>query len=398
MTRYKVSVIIGTRPEVIKLSPVVLELLKMPLIDVSVCVTGQHKDMVYGFLDYFSIAANVELKIERNSSGLSEYTAKAIESISAYIYSFNPDLIILQGDTSTVLSASISSMYNKKPIAHVEAGLRTGDKYSPFPEEMNRVVTSHLSDLHFAPTDVAKKNLIDEGISSKNIFVTGNTVIDALFIALEQNKKALPEIDGLPDFLQPRIFYQELNKVQIVLVTGHRRENFGAGLMSICEALNYLASEYPMTHFVYPVHLNPEVLASVNEYFSLNSSFESSSKRSNIHLINPLDYSQFVELMNMSYFIMTDSGGVQEEAPSLNKPVLVMRDNTERPEAVESGCAMLVGTDKNVIINNAVRLFEERHFYDQMSFTENPYGNGCASTEIGKKCLQFLETRYINKS
>ena len=289
---------------------------------------------------------------------------------------------MVQGDTTTVFCAALSAFYHHIPIAHVEAGLRTFNLYSPWPEEANRVLTSHLADLHFAPTATSRENLLKEGIRAERIFVTGNTVIDALFIALEKIKTSPPDIPGLPhDLTRPG------SKKPLILITGHRRENFGEGFENICRAISELSERFPDVAFVYPVHLNPNVRKPV---------FKILSGRENIHLIEPLGYLPFVALMNRSTLVLTDSGGVQEEAPSLGKPVLVMRDTTERPEAVAAGTVKLTGTDKEAIVESVVTLLTDEKAYSAMATTVNPYGDGNATDRILTVCTRYLEVN--NKS
>ena len=317
-------------------------------------------------LEVFGVKPDIDLSLMQQNQSLASLTSKAISSLNSYFVDCKPDMAFIQGDTTTTFSASLAAFYNRITIGHVEAGLRTENKYSPYPEEVNRILTSHISDYHFAPTVVSKENLLRENISEDKIFITGNTVIDALFIAIEKVKEHPPEIPGLPDgFLD--------NPDKVVLITGHRRENFGEGFKSICDAIVTLAKQYPSVEFVYPVHLNPNVVEPV--YRKL-SGFE------NIHLIKPLSYLPFVALMNRATLILTDSGGVQEEAPSLGKPVLVMRDNTERPEAVDMGTVKLVGTKQKMIVENVSTLLTDTEAYSSMANAVNPYGDGKACDRI----------------
>jgi len=366
----KISVIFGTRPEAIKLAPVILELKKRRDIVCHVCVTAQHRQMLDQVLDVFDIVPDVDLNLMRPNQSLSGLTSRALEAIDGYLAKSKPDAVIVQGDTTTVFSAALAAFYHKIPVAHVEAGLRTGNLDSPWPEEANRVLTSRLARWHFAPTETNRQNLLREHVPESHIYVTGNTVIDALFIALDKIKAAPPEIPGLPenslDYLGDR---------QMVLITGHRRENFGVGFENICKAIAELAHKFPEIEFIYPVHLNPNVRKPVESILR-------TSGAENIRLIEPLSYLPFVALMNRAHIILTDSGGVQEEAPSLGKPVLVMRDTTERPEAVEAGTVKIVGTDVEKIVNEVSRLICCEDAYSQMTRKHNPYGDGTAAQRI----------------
>ena len=370
------SFIFGTRPEAIKLAPVILAAKADPRFKCKVCVTAQHRQMLDQVLKVFKIKPDVDLNLMRPNQTLAGLTARAISAIDAYLAKEKPDIVIVQGDTTTVFCAALCAFYHKIPVGHVEAGLRTGNKYSPFPEEANRVLATHLSALHFAPTQKARQNLLQEGIAHEKIFVTGNTVIDALFLALDKIKKKPPTIAQLPKAIMQ-------GRQQLVLITGHRRENFGEGFQNICKAIKTLAQKFPEAQFVYPVHLNPNVRKPV---YSLLGNQE------NIHLIEPLGYLPFVALMNRSTIILTDSGGVQEEAPSLGKPVLVMRDTTERPEAVDMGTVKLVGTNVNAIIDNAAKLLTDKKAYSVMASAVNPYGDGRATERIVTTFLQFTNS------
>jgi len=375
----KISVIFGTRPEAIKLAPVILAAKANPHFKCKVCVTAQHRQMLDQVLKVFKIKPDVDLNLMRLNQTLAGLTARAISGIDTYLAQEKPDMIIVQGDTTTVFCAALCAFYHKIPIGHVEAGLRTGNKYSPFPEEANRVLATHLSTLHFAPTQKARQNLLQEGIAPERIFVTGNTVIDALFLARDKIKKKPPAIPQLcKSILQ--------SSQQLVLITGHRRENFGKGFQNICKAVKTLAQRFPETQFVYPVHLNPNVRKPV---YSLLGNQE------NIHLIEPLGYLPFVALMNRSTIILTDSGGVQEEAPSLGKPVLVMRDTTERPEAVDMGTVKLVGTNVNAIIDNVATLLNDKKVYSAMASAVNPYGDGKATDRIISAIAHFFNSNDL---
>ena len=356
-TKKKISVVFGTRPEAIKLAPVILALKADPQFDCRVCVTAQHREMLDQVLQTFEIVPDVDLNLMQPNQTLAGLTARAIESLDLYFSAEKPDMVMVQGDTTTVFCAALSAFYHHIAIAHLEAGLRTHNLNSPWPEESNRVLTSHLADLHFAPTATSRENLLREGIRAEQIHVTGNTIIDALFIALKKIKAVPPDIPELSN----EIMAPNSNK-PLVLITGHRRENFGDGFKNICEAIAQLAVRFPHIDFVYPVHLNPNVQKPVYDLLAGHP---------NIHLISPLDYLPFVALMNRATLILTDSGGVQEEAPSLGKPVLVMRETTERPEAVEMGTVKLVGTNTQAIIDNTTTLLNDKNAYEPESVALN---------------------------
>ena len=361
--------IFGTRPEAIKLAPLILAMREDPQFKVRCCVTAQHRQMLDQVLHFFGINPDIDLQLMQVNQSLSELTSRALMSISETIKKEEPDLLMVQGDTTTVLAASLAGYYHKVPIAHVEAGLRTHNKYSPFPEEVNRLVTSRIADWHFAPTHIAQQNLLVENIPSDKIFVTGNTVIDALLLTIkriEENKDVITD-SCIRELMR--------SKERLVLITSHRRENFGEGIKSICQAVLKLADEFPEVHFVYPVHLNPNIGEPVRKILG---------NRKNIYLLPPLDYVSFVALMDRSYIVLTDSGGVQEEAPSLGKPILVMRNTTERPEAISSGAARLVGISEVEIYNSARKLLIDREEYLNMSNKVNPYGDGQSSLRILK--------------
>lgn len=377
----KISVIFGTRPEAIKLAPIIIELKKHPDIICDVCVTAQHRQMLDQVLEVFKIVPDTDLNLMTSNQSLADFTSRAILELDQYLEKEKPDLVLVQGDTTTVFCASLVAFYHKIPIGHVEAGLRTGNMLSPWPEEANRVLTSRLARLHFAPTEINKTNLLNEGIEESKVFVTGNTVIDALLMAVEEIKKNPPKIEGLPanglGFLEDSKF---------VLITGHRRESFGVGFENICYAIAELSNRFPDIHFIYPVHLNPKVQATVNKILG-----ETQKERYHkIHLISPQTYLSFVYLMYKSFLILTDSGGVQEEAPSLGKPVLVLRDCTERPEGVVAGASKLVGTEKNKIIDEVTSLILSDDKYRYMSKNVNPYGDGQASKRIVRIIIDFL--------
>lgn len=374
----KISVILGTRPEAIKLAPLILGIKREPGLTCHVCVTAQHREMLDQVLSMFDIVPDVDLDIMTPGQALSALTVRAIEGIDRYLTNEKPDIVIVQGDTTTVFCASLAAFYHGIPVGHVEAGLRTGNLQAPFPEEANRVLTSRLTSLHFAPTDTARKNLVREGIPGDRIWVTGNTVIDALFLTLEKLKQNPSETSLLRGALQ--LDATAINKKQrMVLITGHRRENFGVGFENICAAIARLAGNFPDVQFVYPVHLNPRVQEPVRR--TLHATNGEGGLR-NIHLIEPLPYLSFVSLMERSTLILTDSGGVQEEAPSLGKPVLVMRETTERPEAVEAGTVRLVGTNQELIVNGVTELLTNPVAYETMAKAHNPYGDGKATGRI----------------
>lgn len=367
----KVLLVFGTRPEAIKMAPLVKAFENEPTIESRVCVTAQHREMLDQVLEMFDIKPDYDLNIMKPGQDLFDVTSNVLLGLKDALNDFSPDVVLVHGDTTTTSSASLAAFYNKIKVGHVEAGLRTGDMYSPWPEEANRQITGVLANYHFAPTTTSANNLLKENKNPKDIVVTGNTVIDALFLALDKIEKN--------DELKSKIIesinsqYELKDDKKIILVTGHRRENFGDGFINICEALKTIALNNPDIDIVYPVHLNPNVQKPVKEILS---------NTSNVYLINPLQYEQFIYMMNKSYFIITDSGGVQEEAPSLGKPVLVMRDTTERPEAVEAGTVKLVGTNKESIINEAQKLLDNENEYHTMSKAHNPYGDGKACERI----------------
>ncbi len=351
------------------MAPVINDLEKDEGIEIKVCVTAQHREMLDQVLELFRITPDFDLSVMRANQGLEEVTAKIITGVGDVLSEYPPDRVLVHGDTTTAMASALASYYKKIPVGHVEAGLRTGDIYSPWPEEINRKLIGGIADLHFAPTERARANLLREGVSPERILVTGNTVVDALLHVSEKirgNRYLTARIDETFSYLD--------KGKRLILVTGHRRESFGRGFEEICAALSELADRDDI-EIVYPVHLNPNVRKSV--YGVLGG-------KRNIHLIDPLDYLPFVYLMNRAYLILTDSGGIQEEAPSLGKPVLVMREKTERPEAIEAGTVALVGADAGRIVATATELLEDREKYDQMSRRHNPYGDGLASKRILK--------------
>ncbi len=371
----KVSFIFGTRPEAIKLCPLILKLKSHSGIKGHICVTGQHREMLDQVLELFQIKPDVDLDLMQQNQTLASLTSRAISKIDSYLNSEKPDLVIVQGDTTSVFCASLAAFYNNIPVAHVEAGLRTWNKLSPFPEEINRVLTSRIADIHYAPTKLSRENLLKEGIK-EDIIVTGNTVIDALLMIIERSRSEITHIEGLPDYI-----LADNPKSKNILITGHRRENFGSGFMSICNAISELARKFEDVNFIYPVHLNPNVQEPVNNILS---------NIDNVFLIEPQSYLPFTRLLDQATIVLTDSGGIQEEAPSLGKPVLVMRDTTERPEAIDAGTVKLVGTDKDNIISNVTELLINENSYNAMAVAVNPYGDGKASDRI----IEHLETYF----
>ncbi len=367
----KVLLVFGTRPEAIKMAPLVKAFEKESSIETKVCVTAQHREMLDQVLEIFEIKPDFDLNIMKSGQDLYDITSKVLLGLRDIFEEFKPDIVLVHGDTTTCSSASLASYYSKIRVGHIEAGLRTHNIYSPFPEEANRLITGVLANYHFTPTTTSRDNLLKENKNPNDILVTGNTVIDALFLALDK----IEQNDELKSKIVNSINsqYKLQNNKKIILVTGHRRENFGEGFINICEALKTIALSNPDIDIVYPVHLNPNVQKPVKEILS---------NTSNVYLINPLQYEEFIFLMNKSYFIITDSGGVQEEAPSLGKPVLVMRDTTERPEALEAGTVKLVGTSKETIIKEAQKLLDDENEYNTMSKAHNPYGDGKACERI----------------
>lgn len=373
--KIKNLIIFGTRPEAIKMAPLVKEFQKhSKSCDTKVCITAQHREMLDQVLDFFEITPDFDLDLMKPNQNLYSLTADIITSLKPVLEEFQPDYVYVHGDTTTTMAASIAAFYSGAQVCHIEAGLRTFNMQSPFPEEMNRSVTGVLSDLHFAPTTTSRDNLLRENKREENITITGNTVIDALMFSVDKVNSSDftdAQVDNLKMLL-------DTNK-RLILVTGHRRENHGQGFINICEALKQIALENPNTQIVYPVHLNPNVQKPVYELLA---------DIDNISLIAPLSYPAFVWLMEKAYLIITDSGGVQEEAPSLGKPVLVMRDTTERPEAVEAGTVLLVGTNKEKIVTEATNLLNNIEAYEEMGKLHNPYGDGKACSRVVAHILQ----------
>ncbi len=369
LSKRRALIVFGTRPEAIKMAPVVHALQNDQRLETKVCVTAQHREMLDQVLDLFEIVPDYDLNLMKPGQNLYDLTAIIISSLRPVLEEFKPDYVLVHGDTTTTMATSIAGFYSGATVCHVEAGLRTFNKKAPFPEEVNRQVTGRIADIHFAPTEKSKQNLLREDISEQNILVTGNTVIDAL-------KDCVQRLDDLASSKIDELKASFDHSKKVILVTGHRRENHGEGMISICNALLRIANNTEAEIF-YPVHLNPKVKGPVHELLG---------DHPQIKLIEPLPYEAFIWLMNRSYIIITDSGGVQEEAPSLGKPVLVMRKTTERPEAVEAGTVILVGTDEEKIVSETMTLLEDEKTYKRMSALHNPYGDGRAAERI----LEFL--------
>ena len=364
----KILTVFGTRPEAIKMAPLALMLAADPRFDAQVCVTGQHRQMLDQVLNLFKISPEFDLNIMKPGQDLNDVTCAILQGMKGVFTQFRPDMVLVHGDTATTFSTTLAAYYQQIPVGHVEAGLRTGNLYSPWPEEANRKLTGALAALHFAPTDTSAQNLLNEGVPAGQIIVTGNTVIDALLQVVKQ----LEHDNALQQQFREQFAFLSPER-RVVLVTGHRRESFGCGFERICEALAQTAQEFPGVDIVYPVHLNPNVREPVNRLLS---------GMNNVYLIEPLDYLPFVYLMNRAHIILTDSGGIQEEAPSLGKPVLVMRETTERPEAVAAGTVKLVGSRVDSITHHLRKLLTDQAAYEAMSFAHNPYGDGQACQRI----------------
>lgn len=366
MLKKNILIVFGTRPEAIKMAPLIKAIKNDETFNLKICVTAQHREMLDQVLDFFEIKPDYDLDLMKPGQNLYSLTANIIDSLKPVLEDFQPDYLFVHGDTTTTMASAIAGFYSGAKVCHIEAGLRTNNKYSPFPEEVNRQIVGRICQYHFAPTEGSKQNLLKENIEEQFILVTGNTVIDALFDSIDKVKQ------------NPSSFIKKINaeigeKKEIVLVTGHRRENHGEGFEKICKALKTIAEKKPEVLIIFPVHLNPKVQDVVFKYLS---------KTKNIKLIEPLGYPDFIWLMNRSKLIITDSGGVQEEAPSLGKPVIVLRENTERPEAVEAGTVLLVGTNQELIIKEALDLLNNHQRYSSMSSLHNPYGDGQASVRI----------------
>lgn len=360
--------VFGTRPEAVKMAPLV-KAFHIVGVETLVCITAQHREMLDQVLDFFEITSDYDLNLMQAGQTLNQLSSRILSSFDKVLYNTQPDWVLVHGDTTTSVICALAAFHNGIKVAHVEAGLRTFNKLSPFPEEINRQITGKIADLHFSPTESAKKNLLREGVSESQIIVTGNTVIDALHLGLGRIREGATsdDLNSLKSIINPL--------KRIITITGHRRENFGMGFEQLCNAIKEISLKYDDVQLIYPVHLNPNVQEPVNRILS---------NLSNVHLIPPLDYPAFIYLMQHSYLILTDSGGVQEEAPSLGKPVLVMREKTERPEAVDAGTVKLVGTDSKAIIGQISILLDNSETYEVMSEANNPYGDGQASTRIAQ--------------
>ncbi|MCY1635002.1 non-hydrolyzing UDP-N-acetylglucosamine 2-epimerase [Marinifilum sp. D737] len=402
----KIMLVFGTRPEAIKMAPLVKEFQKNPeQFETIVCVTAQHREMLDQVLDLFEITPDYDLNLMKQGQDLYDVTSRVILGVRDVLTEAKPDLVLVHGDTTTSTASALAAFYQQIPVGHVEAGLRTHNLYSPWPEEANRQLTGRLAKYHFAPTQLSKQNLLAEGVKEEDIFVTGNTVIDALYMVLDQIENRydlIAEVEqklvasGLKKEVVEHYMMKQLETAaensqwadngqptnddrKLVLITGHRRENFGQGFLNICNAIKTLAEQHPDVDFVYPMHLNPNVRNAIKEVFGEQSSL------SNTHFIEPLEYLPFVYLMNKSYLVLTDSGGIQEEAPGLGKPVLVMRDTTERPEAVNAGTVKLVGTEYEKITSEVSLLINNKAAYEVMAKANNPYGDGDACSRITNK-------------
>lgn len=376
----KVMLVFGTRPEAIKMAPLVKEFQKQPKrVETVVCVTGQHREMLDQVLKIFDIKPDYDLNIMKQGQDLYDVTARVLAGMRDVLKEVKPDVVLVHGDTTTSTAAALAAFYQQIPVGHVEAGLRTHNIYSPWPEEMNRLLTGRLATYHFSPTPLSRNNLIKESVDDRNIIITGNTVIDALYWVVDKIKNNKELDNELEDILSKAGY--DVNRLnngkKLVLITGHRRENFGDGFINMCTAIKDLTVKYPDLDFVYPMHLNPNVRKPIHEVFG-----ENLSGLKNMFFIEPLEYLSFVYLMEKSSIVLTDSGGIQEEAPGLGKPVLVMRDTTERPEALDAGTVKLVGTDYNKIVNEVSSLIDDKAAYEKMSKAVNPYGDGLACGRI----------------
>lgn len=376
----KVMLVFGTRPEAIKMAPLVKEFQKQPKrVETVVCVTGQHREMLDQVLKIFDIKPDYDLNIMKQGQDLYDVTARVLTGMRDVLKEVKPDVVLVHGDTTTSTAAALAAFYQQIPVGHVEAGLRTHNIYSPWPEEMNRLLTGRLATYHFSPTPLSRNNLIKESVDDRNIIITGNTVIDALYWVVDKIKNNKELDNELEDILSKAGY--DVNRLnngkKLVLITGHRRENFGDGFINMCTAIKDLTVKYPDLDFVYPMHLNPNVRKPIHEVFG-----ENLSGLKNMFFIEPLEYLSFVYLMEKSSIVLTDSGGIQEEAPGLGKLVLVMRDTTERPEALDAGTVKLVGTDYNKIVNEVSSLIDDKAAYEKMSKAVNPYGDGLACGRI----------------
>ncbi len=381
----KVMLVFGTRPEAIKMAPLVKAFQQQPEeFETVVCVTGQHREMLDQVLKIFEITPDYDLNIMKQGQDLYDVTARVLTGMRDVLKEAQPDVVLVHGDTTTSTAAALAAFYQQIPVGHVEAGLRTHNIYSPWPEEMNRQITGRIATYHFAPTPLSRQNLLAEGVKEEQVTVTGNTVIDALYMVVDKIK-ADRELDAQLEKLLAEAGYDVKRldgERRLVLITGHRRENFGEGFIRMCQAIKALTEKYPEVDFVYPMHLNPNVRRPIHEVFG-----EDLNRLGNMFFIEPLEYLSFVYLMEKSHIVLTDSGGIQEEAPGLGKPVLVMRDTTERPEALEAGTVKLVGTDYERIVAEVSALLEDRDYYEGMSRAVNPYGDGRACGRI----IRFLQ-------
>ena len=381
-----IMLVFGTRPEAIKMAPLVKEFQKDTInFETKVCVTGQHREMLDQVLHFFEIVPNYDLNIMKQEQDLYDVTARVLIGMRDVLREAKPDLVLVHGDTTTSTASALAAFYQQIPVGHVEAGLRTHNIYSPWPEEMNRLITGQIATYHFAPTQLSKDNLMAEGIKDNVIFVTGNTVIDALYMAVDKIKNGTNLSKIIQSFICNSGYNVDrlVNSKKLVLITGHRRENFGEGFINICKAIKTQASNYPEVDFVYPMHLNPNVRKPIQDVFG-------DKKKKNLFFVEPLDYPSFIFLMEKSTLVITDSGGAQEEAPGLGKPVLVMRDTTERPEALNAGTVKLVGTNYEKIVSEVSLLLDDISYYDEMSKAVNPYGDGLACSRIVANIKQLL--------
>ncbi|MCR4736618.1 MAG: UDP-N-acetylglucosamine 2-epimerase (non-hydrolyzing) [Bacteroidales bacterium] len=384
----KILLVFGTRPEAIKMCPLVKEFQKYPAeIETVVCVTGQHREMLDQVLHIFDVVPDFDLNIMKQGQDLYDVTYRVLTGMRDILQNVKPDVVLVHGDTTTSMAAALASFYQQIPVGHVEAGLRTHNLYSPWPEELNRQVTGRIAMFNFSPTKLSHDNLVAENVPENHIYITGNTVIDALHVVVNKIKSSPQVSSELSQLLLKSGYDTERlsNGKKLVLITGHRRENFGEGFINMCTAIKDLTKKYPEVDFVYPMHLNPNVRRPIHEVFG-----EDLSHLDNMFFIEPLEYLSFVFLMDKSYLVLTDSGGIQEEAPGLGKPVLVMRDTTERPEAVEAGTVKLVGTDYSLIVSETTRLLNDSTYYNSMSQAVNPYGDGHACERIVNILKQTL--------
>lgn len=376
--RFKVMMVFGTRPEAIKMAPVIKELQKQARIACQVVITAQHREMLDQVLHLFQIKPDYDLDLMQHGQTLADLTAGIIKGLEEILKKEAPDLVLVHGDTTTTFAAALSAFYQQIPVGHVEAGLRTGEKYSPWPEEINRKLTSSLTDLHFAPTENSRTNLLKEGIEGQLIYITGNTVVDALLATVNPKFQFEEHLQTILD----------LNKEKrLILMTTHRRENLGEPMRQIYKAIETVLNEYPDIYVIFPVHRNPAVREVVSEVLGHHE---------RVHLIEPLEYAPFVNLLEKAYLILTDSGGIQEEAPSLGKPVLCLRDTSERPEAIEAGTVLLVGTDYEHVLKNLSQLLADQELYQKMALTANPYGDGLASARITEIIIKYLNSKQQN--